>query len=104
MSITDTTGATRAAGQASYGFRAARRLGGIGVSEILAIGARAQAMGGDVIVLAAGEPDLPTPAHIRAAAAAAVEAGATRYAPLTGTAALKAAIIAKHARPPRVRG
>ncbi|WP_449221608.1 pyridoxal phosphate-dependent aminotransferase [Tistrella mobilis] len=102
MSMTDTTGAARAAGQASYGFRAARRLGGIGVSEILAIGARAQAMGADVIVLAAGEPDLTTPAHIRAAAAAAVEAGATRYAPLTGTAALKAAIIAKHARDNRL--
>jgi len=105
MTAPDLTGGPAAAGSHSHvhtrpasGFNPARRLAGIDVSEILAIGARAAAMGGDVIILAAGEPDLPTPAHIRQAAADAVEAGATRYAPLTGTPALKAAIRDKHRR------
>ncbi|MDH6258943.1 aspartate transaminase [Bradyrhizobium sp. BR13661] len=57
-----------------------------------------QAEGRDVIDLTAGEPDLDTPKHIRAAAAAALEAGETRYTPVNGTPALRKAIIEKFAR------
>ena len=62
-----------------------------------------QAEGRDVIDLTAGEPDLDTPKHIRDAAAAALEAGETRYTPVNGTPALRKAIIAKLARENGVR-
>ena len=62
-----------------------------------------QAEGRDVIDLTAGEPDLDTPKHIRAAAAAALEAGETRYTPVNGTPALRKAIINKLARENGVR-
>ena len=57
-----------------------------------------RAQGRSVITLAAGEPDFDTPPHIRQAAAAAIEAGHTRYTPVDGVAGLKAAIRAKFAR------
>ena len=44
--------------------------------------------------LTIGEPDLDTPPNIRAAAAAALEAGLTHYAPNQGTLALRRAIAA----------
>ena len=52
-------------------FRAASRLGAIGVSEILRITAEAAALkraGRPLIVLGAGEPDFDTPEHIEDAA------------------------------------
>lgn len=76
----------------------AGRLAGIGVSPILQIDALAAEMaraGRSVISLAAGEPDFDTPDHIKAAAARAIREGCTKYTALTGTAELKAAIIAK---------
>ncbi|WP_332888551.1 pyridoxal phosphate-dependent aminotransferase [Acidimangrovimonas sediminis] len=82
-------------------FRPADRLSAVGVSEILAIGARASALkaaGRDIIILGAGEPDFDTPAHIVAAAARAMQAGETRDTPLPGTPALKAAISRKFRR------
>ena len=54
--------------------------------------------GKSIINLVVGEPDFDTPAHIRKAAAAAIEAGATRYTPMAGTMELRQAIIAKLAR------
>jgi aspartate aminotransferase len=57
-----------------------------------------RAEGRDLIALAAGEPDFDTPAHIRAAAAAAMERGETRYTAVDGTPALKAAIAEKFLR------
>ncbi|MFJ3058068.1 pyridoxal phosphate-dependent aminotransferase [Herbaspirillum sp. NPDC087042] len=56
------------------------------------------AQGRQVISLAEGELDFDTPAHIQRAAIAAIEGGATRYTSVGGTAALKAAIVAKFAR------
>ena len=79
-------------------FRPARRIAGIGVSEILAIGARAAQLrreGRPVIVLGAGEPDFDTPDNVKDAAIAAIRAGATKYTVLDGTAELKAAVCAK---------
>jgi aspartate aminotransferase len=48
-----------------------------------------------IISLVVGEPDFDTPAPIRAAAAEAVEAGATRYTAGAGTLELREAIAAK---------
>ncbi|WP_026869977.1 aspartate transaminase [Inquilinus limosus] len=62
-----------------------------------------QAQGRDIIDLTAGEPDFDTPAHIRAAAVAAIDAGETRYTPVNGTPALRRAIVAKLERENGVR-
>lgn len=73
-------------------FRPAERIEQLGVSEILAIGARAaelRASGRDIITLGAGEPDFDTPDHIKQAAWEAMQRGETKYTALTGTAALK---------------
>ena len=47
--------------------------------------------GRDIISLSVGEPDFATPAHVIAAAKAALDAGETKYTPVTGTARLKRA-------------
>ena len=67
-------------------------------SLTLAIAAKAKALkaeGKDICSLSAGEPDFDTPAFIRQAAAAALEAGHTRYGPAAGEPALREAIAAK---------
>jgi aspartate aminotransferase len=67
-------------------------------SLTLAIAAKAKALkaeGRDICSLSAGEPDFDTPAFIRQAAAAALEAGHTRYGPAAGEPALREAIAAK---------
>ena len=67
-------------------------------SLTLAIAAKAKALkadGQDICSLSAGEPDFDTPAFIRQAAAAALEAGHTRYGPAAGEPALREAIAAK---------
>jgi len=57
-----------------------------------------RAEGRDIISLSAGEPDFDTPAHVREAAKAAVDAGHTRYTNPDGIAELKAAIREKFRR------
>ncbi|MGO4334305.1 pyridoxal phosphate-dependent aminotransferase [Labrys sp. KB_33_2] len=87
--------------QMARGFRPARRIEAIGVSEILRITALAQQRkkaGRDVIILGAGEPDFDTPANIKEAAVRAIADGKTRYTALDGTAELKAAIREKFRR------
>jgi len=67
-------------------------------SATLAITSKAKAMaaeGNTVFSFAAGEPDFDTPEHIKAAAAAALGAGATKYPPTPGLPALREAIAAK---------
>jgi len=54
--------------------------------------------GREVISLALGEPDFPTPGPVVEAACRAARAGETRYPPLTGTPALKQAVRDKFAR------
>lgn len=51
--------------------------------------------GRSIVNLAIGEPDFPTPAHIRRAAADAMERGETRYTQTAGSLALRTAIAAK---------
>ncbi|WP_374410682.1 pyridoxal phosphate-dependent aminotransferase [Novosphingobium colocasiae] len=54
--------------------------------------------GRDVISLSVGEPDFATPAHVVAAAKAALDAGDTRYTAVGGTARLKQAAVLHFAR------
>ena len=64
-------------------------------SPTLAISSRAKALkaaGEKVFSLAAGEPDFATPEHICRAAQAAMQAGATGYAPSAGIPKLREAI------------
>jgi aspartate aminotransferase len=51
--------------------------------------------GRSIVNLVVGEPDFDTPAHIRAAAAAAMDQGQTRYTLMAGTLELRRAIAAK---------
>ncbi|MCK6555209.1 pyridoxal phosphate-dependent aminotransferase [Candidatus Binatia bacterium] len=54
-----------------------------------------RARGVNLIDFGAGEPDFDTPQHIKDAAAAAMQAGQTKYTPVGGTDALRSAIVAK---------
>jgi aspartate aminotransferase len=79
----------------------AKRLKAVRPSPTLALNARAKALaakGEDVINLAVGEPDYDTPAHVKEAAKAAIDAGFTKYTPTGGIPELKAAIVRKLAR------
>lgn len=79
----------------------AQCLSSVGVSEILKITERANALrrqGADLLVLGAGEPDFDTPEHIKEAAIQAIRAGQTKYTVLDGSPALKEAIRRKFAR------
>lgn len=83
------------------GFKPAARIASIGVSKILQIGARANAMkreGLPVIILGAGEPDFDTPDNVKQAAKAAIDRGETKYTALDGTPELKKAIADKFHR------
>jgi aspartate aminotransferase len=59
---------------------------------VLALAAELRAAGRDIINLGVGEPDFDTPQPIKDAAIRAIQAGATKYTPIEGTAELKAAI------------
>jgi aspartate aminotransferase len=79
----------------------AQRLNKISPSQTIAISSKARALkaaGRDIISLSAGEPDFDTPANIKAAAIAAIEAGQTKYTDVAGTPALRRAIAAKFKR------
>ncbi len=74
------------------------RVQSIKESPTLAITAKAakyKVEGRPIIGLAAGEPDFDTPQHIKAAAIAAINAGYTKYTPVSGIPALKQAIVNK---------
>jgi aspartate aminotransferase len=79
----------------------ADRLNRISPSQTIAISTKARALkaeGRDIISLSAGEPDFDTPAHIKQAAIAAINAGDTKYTDVAGTAALRQAVVAKFKR------
>lgn len=72
----------------------AQRLSEIQPSMTLAMSNRAQELkraGVDVLSLAPGEPDFPTPAFIREAAKEAIDQNFTRYTPVAGIPELRAA-------------
>jgi aspartate aminotransferase len=75
----------------------ADRLSVVAPSATLAMGAKAarlRAEGHKVFPFSVGEPDFDTPAHVRDAAKAALDAGATHYTAVSGTPELRSAICA----------
>jgi len=79
----------------------ANRLTNVAISASVAMTQKARelsAEGVHVVTLSTGEPDFPTPDHAIAAAHAAALAGDTRYPPVDGTPALRAAIQRKFRR------
>ena len=82
----------------SHSHTLSHRVLSIKESPTLAITAKAakyKAEGRPIIGLAAGEPDFDTPQHIKDAAIAAINAGYTKYTPVSGIPALKQAIVNK---------
>ena len=76
----------------------AGRLGSVKPSATFAMAAEATALrkqGRDVVDLSVGEPDFDTPAHVKAAACAALDRGLTKYTPIGGTDELKDAVVTK---------
>jgi aspartate aminotransferase len=57
---------------------------------------RLRKAGKDVVDLGAGEPDFPTPEHVKAAANAAIAANFTKYTPNAGTVDLRQTICARY--------
>ena len=79
----------------------ASRLNRIQPSPTIAMSIKARelkAAGKDIIELAAGEPDFPTPSHIIEAAEEAMSRGETKYTDPDGTPALKQAVCDKFKR------
>ena len=77
--------------------RLAARMGTLGTESAFEVSARARALeaeGRSIIHLQIGEPDFDTPANVRDAAKAALDAGATHYPPFAGVPALREAIAA----------
>ena len=73
----------------------AQRLQHLESSPTLALAAKAKALaksGKPVLDFTAGEPDAPTPAHIKRAAIQAIEANKTKYTPVAGIPELRNAI------------
>lgn len=79
--------------------RLAARLAGVRPSATMAVAAEAERLrraGEDVVDLSAGEPDFPTPEHVKAAARAAIDADFTRYTASRGIPELRDAIAARY--------
>jgi aspartate/methionine/tyrosine aminotransferase len=77
--------------------RVATRMQTIGTESAFEVSARARALeatGRSIIHLQIGEPDFDTPANVREAAKAALDAGATHYPPFPGIPRLREAIAA----------
>ncbi|MBA2565335.1 MAG: pyridoxal phosphate-dependent aminotransferase, partial [Gemmatimonadetes bacterium] len=85
---------------------ASPNLAGVPGSETLRISSLAAELrraGRSIVSLSAGEPDFDTPEHIRAAGAAAIAEGKTRYTPTAGVAPLREAIAEKLERENGIR-
>jgi aspartate aminotransferase len=77
----------------------AERISTISVSSTLKVSADADRLrreGADVVDFGAGEPDFPTPGHIKEAAIAAINANFTKYTNAGGTPELREAICERH--------
>ncbi|WP_263262369.1 aminotransferase class I/II-fold pyridoxal phosphate-dependent enzyme [Pseudomonas sp. RIT-PI-S] len=86
--------------------RLSQRVQRVSLSPNAAAKARANDLRGegrDVLDLTTGEPDFDTPAHIKAAAWAAIQAGDTKYTATPGVRALRAAVVAKLERENQLR-
>ncbi len=81
-------------------FELADRVNRISVSQTMVVlqeAERLKAQGIDVADFGPGEPDFPTPEHIKRAAIKALEENRTKYTPVAGIAALRQAICEWHA-------
>ncbi len=81
--------------------RFANRVNRISVSQtatVLMEAERMKARGVDVADFGPGEPDFPTPDHIKKAAVDALAANCTKYTPVAGIGALREAVCAWHAQ------
>jgi aspartate aminotransferase len=79
--------------------RLASRVSQIAPSPTMAVMAEAMRLrnqGEDVVDFSAGEPDFPTPEHIKKAGEAAIEANFTRYTPNAGIPDLKKAVAERY--------
>jgi aspartate aminotransferase len=77
----------------------AQRLAQVAPSATLKAAAEAERLrraGHKVIDFTAGEPDFPTPEHVKAAGKAAIDANFTRYTPAAGIPELREAICARY--------
>jgi aspartate aminotransferase len=77
----------------------AERMGRVSASPTLKVLVEADKLrqqGVDVVEFGAGEPDFPTPDHVKAAAHAAIDANFTRYTPAAGTGELKQAVATRY--------
>ena len=77
----------------------AKRLAQVSASPTLQVAAEAERLrraGFDVVDFSAGEPDFPTPAHIKSAGKAAIDANFTRYTVASGIPELREAICARY--------
>lgn len=82
-------------------FRLADRVNRISASPTMVVLQAAEQLkskGADVADFGPGEPDFPTPEHIKRAAIKALEEGRTKYTPVPGIAGLRQAICDWHAR------
>lgn len=76
----------------------AGRIAPSATTALIAVAARLRAAGRDLVDFGVGEPDFPTPDHIKQAAVAALAENFTKYTPTGGTAELRAAICDFHRR------
>ena len=75
------------------------RMSRIAPSPTLRVSAEAdrlRRLGVDVVDFGAGEPDFPTPEHIKAAGRAAIDANFTKYTPSAGVAELREAVCVRY--------
>jgi aspartate aminotransferase len=82
------------------GFHLADRVNRISVSQTMVVlqeAERLKAQGVDVADFGPGEPDFPTPEHIKRAAIRALEENRTKYTPVSGIAPLRQGICDWHA-------
>lgn len=75
-----------------------RRIAVSATAAMLQAAAQLRAQGRELVDLGVGEPDFPTPEHIKRAAIEALNLDQTRYTEIGGLAALRQAIAAAHAR------
>src|SRR5262245_14672131 len=76
-------------------YKLASRLSQVSASPTLAIAAEADRQrraGHDVVDFSAGEPDFPTPDHVKAAGKSAIDANFTRYTAAPGIPELREAV------------
>jgi len=79
----------------AHGDALAQRLRHVEGSPTLALAAKAKALakaGQRVLDLTTGEPDFPTPAHVKQAGIAAIESNQTKYTPVAGVPELRSAV------------